>query len=85
MKDSIVLELIGKGVFITRLVTIVLLGIAGYMWVSGIELDETLRACLLIVIGFFFSNELTKGIIENLLHRNEILEEEVRKLTSKKS
>lgn len=62
-----ILELIEKGVFTTRLVTMILTGVCCYMWVSGIPLEETLRASWLIIIGFWFNSELSNQIIKLLM------------------
>ena len=66
-----VLELIGKGVFTTRIVTLALTGICCYLWLNGIQLDETLKTSWLIIIGFWFNSELSGQVITKFLEKSK--------------
>lgn len=66
MTDKI-LELFGKGVFTTRIITLTLTGICSYLWISGIPLDETLKTSWLIIIGFYFNTEISQWIIKQII------------------
>jgi len=61
------LELVEKGVIIQRVIAGTLIGIAAYLWVAQGAIPESLKACLFIVLGFFFSNELSATIIKYLI------------------
>jgi len=61
------LELLGKGVFTTRLVTLALTGVCCYMWIRGMPLDETLKTSWLIILGFWFNSEISSQVIRWLL------------------
>lgn len=61
------LELMGRGVFTTRFVTLALTGVCCYMWVSGLPLDETLRTSWLIILGFWFNTEITSQVVKWLI------------------
>jgi len=61
------LDLIERGVFTQRVIAVALLGVCCYMWVATGDVPESLKACFLIVLGFFFSNELSATIIKYLI------------------
>jgi len=62
-----ILDLIEKGVFTQRVIAAALLGVCCYMWIAQGEVPESLKACFLIVLGFFFSTEISQTIIKFLI------------------
>jgi len=64
---SKLLELIEKGVITQRVIAAALLGVCCYMWIAQGEVPESLKACFLIVLGFFFSTEISQTIIKFLI------------------
>jgi hypothetical protein len=65
------IELVSKGVITTRLVTLVLTGICGYMWIKGLPLDETLRTSWLIILGFWFNSEISSQVIKWVMDKKD--------------
>jgi hypothetical protein len=60
------IEIIEKGLIITRLVTLALTGVCVYMWIMGLPLDETLKNSWLIILGFWFNSEISGKIIATM-------------------
>jgi hypothetical protein len=60
------IEIIEKGLIITRLVTLALTGVCVYMWIMGLPLDETLKTSWLIILGFWFNSEISGKIIATM-------------------
>jgi len=61
------LDLIEKGIITQRVIAAALLGVCCYMWIAQGEVPESLKACFLIVLGFFFSTEITQTLIKFLI------------------
>jgi len=62
-----ILDLIEKGVFTQRVIAVALLGVCCYLWVAQGEVPESLKSCFLVVLGFFFSTEISQTIIKFLI------------------
>jgi len=62
-----ILDLIERAIFTQRVIALALLGVCCYLWVAIGDVPESLKACFLIVLGFFFSNELSQTLIKFLI------------------
>lgn len=62
-----ILDLFGKGIFTTRIVTLTLTAVCCYLWINGMQLDETLKTSWLIIIGFYFNTEISQWLIKEVI------------------
>jgi len=59
--------LVEKGVIVQRVIALALTGVCCYLWVTGKPIPTDLKAVYMIIIGFFFSTEITGLFIKHLL------------------
>lgn len=60
-------ELIKTGVITTRLVTLIVIGTAVYMWVTGMVMGETQKVITVMIVGFYFGGETFTKFSKHLL------------------
>jgi len=60
-------ELVEKGVITQRVIALSLTGIIAYLWITGKPVPNELKNIYMIIIGFFFSSEISQLFIKHLL------------------
>jgi len=59
------LDLVERSVIVQALVTLGLVGVAGYLYVTGKPVPESLLSALYLVLGFWFGTKMQHSIDEN--------------------
>jgi len=63
------IDLVKAGVITTRVITLIVVAAAVYMWISGAEMTQTQQTITMMVIGFYFGGESFADFSKKLLER----------------
>lgn len=61
------LDLVKAGIITTRLVTLIVVGAAVYMWVAGIEMSKVQETATMLILGYYFGGETFGSFSKKLL------------------
>lgn len=65
------LELIKRGAFTTRIITGAIVGVSVYHWMNQMPLPESLKMTLFIILGFWFNSELSDRVIKYFMEKGK--------------